>query len=169
MRRLGLRGIGGSKPQWKFTEERGAIARKKGKGGIDWWRYQKHIVKPLLIPSAQDCQKERPGTIAQEDKAPSHNSKYQVPIFNAAAVQRLLWPGNSPDCNQIESCWPWMKRRTTRKGAPQNRLTAVSLWEKAWEDCPDEKRKGWIERMPRHIQKTIELDGGNGYKEGRTE
>ena len=39
MRRLGLQGIRGPKPQFRMTKENGAVIRKKGKGGIDWWRY----------------------------------------------------------------------------------------------------------------------------------
>jgi len=79
----------------------------------------------------------------------------------------LLWCGNSPDLNAIEPCWPWMKRQTTKKGAPKSRAEAIRAWEKCWEELPQEKIQAWIERIPIHIQKIIELEGGNGYREGR--
>ncbi|KAH7412340.1 hypothetical protein DE146DRAFT_276046 [Phaeosphaeria sp. MPI-PUGE-AT-0046c] len=30
----------------------------------------------------------------------------------------MLWCGNSPDCNCFELCWIYIKRETTKKGAP---------------------------------------------------
>jgi hypothetical protein len=38
-----------------------------------------------------------------------------------------------------------------------------------WKELPQEQIRRWIERIPRHIQKIIELKGGNGYKEGAFE
>lgn len=62
--RLRIRGnVPGPKPKWKMNAENGALVRTKGKGGIDWWRYQQVILKPKLIPFALKCIKDRPGTI----------------------------------------------------------------------------------------------------------
>lgn len=52
----------GKKPTWRWTEANGKLIRK-GKGGIDWYRYWKEILLSHLIPFAQECQKERPGTV----------------------------------------------------------------------------------------------------------
>ncbi len=82
-------------------------------------------------------------------------------------ILRLLWCGNSPDLNMIEPCWIWMKRETTKKGAPRTRKQAEEAWTKCWEDLPQEKIQAWIERMPRHIEEVIRLKGGNEYREGR--
>jgi hypothetical protein len=40
MSRLGLRGKGGRKPEWKWNRKNGKLVRNSTKGGIDWWRYQ---------------------------------------------------------------------------------------------------------------------------------
>jgi transposase len=40
-------------------------------------------------------------------------------------------------------------------------------WLKVWKDLPQKKIQEWIERIPEYIQKIIELEGGNKYKEGR--
>ena len=131
MKRMGLRTKGGRKPVWKWDEKHGKVARK-GRGGIDWYRYQKTILLPKLLPFAKECIKDRPDTVVQEDRAPSHASKHQDLVFMDAEVLRLLSPGNSPDLNMIEQCWPWMKRQTTRKGAPRNRITAIKAWTRCW-------------------------------------
>ena len=112
MRWLQLRGVGGPKPSFKMNKANRAVVRNKGKGGIDWYRYQTVILKLKLILFALECMKERPNTVIQEDKAPAHTSQYQEAIFSAAGVIRLLWYGNSLNLNMIEPCWPFMKCTT---------------------------------------------------------
>jgi hypothetical protein len=63
----------------------------------------------------------------------------------------------------------WMKKRTTSRGAPRDKKTGKAAWIKAWNELPQEKIQGWIERLIRHIQEVIHHDGGNEYKEGRTD
>jgi transposase len=167
MRRVNLRRQpAGKKPTWKFNQKTGKLSRGR-KNGIDWYRYQKTILLPKLIPFAKECMIDRPNTLVQEDKAPAHSHQIQQRIYDAAAVNRLLWCPNSPDLNAIEPAWPWMKRRTTRKGAPKSRPEAYTAWRTAWEDLPQERIQQWIERIPRHIQEIIRLEGGNEYREGR--
>jgi len=74
------------------------------------------ILRLLLLLFALLCKIKRPGTQVQEDNAPAHKSKYQEAVFSMYAIQKLLWPGNSPDLNAIEPCWFWMKVQTTKKG-----------------------------------------------------
>jgi transposase len=166
MRRLNLRQLPGPKPVWRWNKKNGKLARSL-KGGIDWYRYHYTILIPKLLPFAKECERDRPNTIVQEDKAPAHDHHYQQHIFDLQKVQRLLWCGNSPDLNMIEPAWPWMKRRTTRKGAPKSRQEAIRAWKVAWDELPQEAIHKWIERIPHHIEQIIALGGGNEYKEGR--
>jgi hypothetical protein len=78
-----------------------------------------------LIPFAKECQKEHPKTMVQEDNAPPHSHYIQKMVYNIHQVQQLIWCPNSPDLNAIEPCWFWMKRHTTKKGAPKNRVMAI--------------------------------------------
>lgn len=169
MRRMSLRNLPGTKPQWRWNQKNGKLSRQAGGGGIDWYRYQKKILIPKLFPFAKECMESRPKTLVQEDNAPSHSHYIQQRVFDLYEIKRLFWCANSPDLNTIEPCWPWMKRRTTRKGAPKSRAEAIRAWEGCWEDLPQSQIQAWIERIPRHIQKVIELEGGNEYKEGRAD
>jgi hypothetical protein len=72
----------GRKPVFKHDENTGAYILKEGKGGINWYRYQEVILKPLLLPFGKECLKERPGTLVQEDRALSHSSRYQQEVFD---------------------------------------------------------------------------------------
>jgi hypothetical protein len=164
IRRAGLKRQG-KRRQWKFNASTGAFVRDS-KGGVDWWRYLNEILIPKLLPFAQSCKCQRLGTIVQEDKAPSHTSSHHKIYFDVLDIQRFLWPGNSPDLNMIEPCWPWIKRRTTRKGPLVSRIAAEKAWLQAWEELEQWRIQAWIERIPRHIKEVIRLEGGNDYREG---
>ena len=164
MSRAGLRNRGGPKPLWSWTVDNGKLVRGS-KGGIDWWRYQHVILMPKLLPFAKACLKERPGTIVMEDNAPAHAHHAQRPVYDLHGVQKMIWCPNSPDLNMIEPCWWHMKVETTRDGAPTSRTVAVKAWEKCWKELPQERIQRWIERITWHIQRVIELEGGNEYLE----
>jgi hypothetical protein len=166
MRRTGLRNLRGSKPKWKWDAQHGKLTRREG-SGIDWYRYQQLILISKLFPFVEECrQNGRPETIVQEDGAASHASKHQIRAYNRAGIDKLLWPGNSPDLNMIEPCWPFMKRHTTKKGAPTRRPEAKRAWFQAWDELEQWRIQSWIERIPRHIQEVIRLEGDNNYREG---
>ena len=40
------------------------------------------------------------------------------------------------------------------------------MWHRTSDDLPQENIQAWIEIIPRHIAKVIELEGGNEYCEG---
>ena len=164
MRRLSLTTKPGRKPQWRWTKATGKLVRDS-KGGIDWYRYQTKVLLPKLFPFAKSC---GPDTLVQEDNAPSHAHYAQQRIYDVHQISRLLWPANSPDLNMIEPCWPWMKRETTKKGAPKSRAEAIRVWEVCWNEILTQERiQAWIERIVEHVQQVIKCEGGNEYKEGR--
>ncbi len=166
--RIGIqRNRGSRKLVWKHTTKNRAMTQSGQKGGIDQWRYQKHILKAKLIPFAKKMKLLQPDTIVQEDKAPTYASKWQAPFFSFYKVLRLLWPGNSPDLNMIKPCQMWIKRRTTKRGAPSIRRTAETVQKKCQKDLPQKQIQAQIKRIPRHIKEVIRLEGRNEYQEGR--
>jgi len=82
LRRLNLRQQPpGKKPQWKWNSRSGKLTRGS-KGGIDWYCYQKLILRPKLLPFAKECEVSRPQTIVQEDRAPAHTHRFQQQVYN---------------------------------------------------------------------------------------
>ena len=144
--------------------KRGKLVRQ-GRGGIDWYRYSKLILRKKLLPFAKECQKDRLGTIVQEDGATPHISPHNLALFREFGLERLDWPGNSPDLNAIKPCWPWMKRWTTREGPLQHQVKAEEKWLKCWDELPQSEIQCWITWIPHAIQVIIKLDRGNEYKE----
>jgi len=110
--------------------------------------------------------KNRPQIVVQEDKAPAHDHHIQNQIYSKWGVERLLWPGNSPDLNMIEPAWAYLKRATTRKGGLRSRAEGEKAWATAWKELPQERIQQWIKRIMRHIEEVIRLEGGNEYREG---
>ena len=60
-----------------------------------------------------------------------------------------------------------MKKTTTACDAPTTRAAMETAWIEAWSNLPQSEIQAWIERIPRHIQEIIRLEGGNEYAEGR--
>ncbi len=86
--------VPGRKPQWKFTKKTGEYVRDD-KRGIDWWRYRIVILEPLLVLFTLECNRKKAlegllPMMVQEDKASSHNSRYQAEIFSFHDLIRLL-------------------------------------------------------------------------------
>jgi hypothetical protein len=88
-----------------YNKENKAYIIKNGRGGINWYRYQKKILEDKLLPFAKDCEVERPGIMVQEDNAPAHRSKYQLEVFYNWHVLCMEWCPNSPNINAIEPTW----------------------------------------------------------------
>ena len=49
--------VPGRKPGWQWTAKNGKIVRSAKNGGIDWWRYQNEVLKPKLVPFAQQLER----------------------------------------------------------------------------------------------------------------
>ena len=152
-----------------FDAAHGKRQRRAKKGGIDWYRYGTIILEKKLLPFAFKHQKDFPGTIVQEDGAPSHVHHSQQQYFDFWGIQKLLWPGNSPDLNAIEPAWPFLKRRSTHNGVLARGLAIKLRWRNEWKRMPMASIRKWVERIPRHIERILspEINGGNNYREGR--
>ena len=73
----------GKKPTWRFTEKTGKLVRKSKAGGIDWYRYQKEILKPKMFPFVNEIS----GGIVMEDRAAPHAHQFQGKLFEAEGIQ----------------------------------------------------------------------------------
>ena len=62
-----------------------------------------------------------------------------------------------------------MKRGAGHYEGFESKKDNPAIWSDLWKELPQERIRRWIERLPRHITKIIELKGGNGYKEGAVE
>jgi hypothetical protein len=126
----------GRPAQWRFTKANGKLVHEAKRGGIDWFRYLFQVVVPKIFPFAERCKETRPDTVVQEDRAGPHAHSMQGVFYDVFQIQRLLWPGNSPDLNAIKLCWMFLKKETTKDGLPRTHEEAASRWLRAWNHLP---------------------------------
>ena len=59
-----------------------------------------------------------------------------------------------------------LKKRTTKLGGIRTRADTERIWRREWKALTLDDIRKFIERIPIHIRKVIELKGGNEYIEG---
>jgi transposase len=124
-----------------------------------------------------ECYKENlptiisPGSIFQEDNAPTHRAhivrKWLLEFAEENGVELLTWPAYSPDLNPIENLWNILKQRIhiqypylaslpkTIEAKQQLIQAAVAVWE----ELEPEILKKLVITMPERLQAVIDADG----------
>ena len=156
---------GGKKANFDVYWKKHKLTRS-GSNGIDWYRYQTHVLIPLLLPFAQRMKAIKPDIIVQEDGALSHIAKEQKRVWMDFGITRMIWPGNSPDLNMIELAWFHLKRVITRRRALSTRTEVTAAWIQAWEELEQWRINDWIRKIRGRVQEVIRLKGGNEYGHG---
>jgi hypothetical protein len=81
---------------------------ENAKGGIDWWLYRTEVLLQRLIPYYHAIQERHSGEVyIVEDGMGLHGKAWES--LGDTGVQRAPWIGNSPDLNQIEPIWGYIK------------------------------------------------------------
>ena len=138
MKRFSTRNLPGKKPVWKWNKDHEKFVRKKGKRGIDWWRYQNVILLSKLIPFVKECNERRKNRnqsdmILQKNKASVHVSKHQLPVFSRHGIERIMvWQFSRPQHDRTvlalnETSYNF-QRCFYRPTANQRTLDSYMIW-----------------------------------------
>ena len=94
--------------------------------------------------------------IFQHDNDPKHTSRKIQKWLEKHHVTTLKWPEQSPDLNQIENSWDYLKRKLAEYNEPPQGM--IELWERVeaeWEKIPQDICTKLIDTMPKRIKAVI--------------
>ncbi|KAF1973224.1 hypothetical protein BU23DRAFT_380958, partial [Bimuria novae-zelandiae CBS 107.79] len=139
----------------------------RSRGGVDGYRHREEVLKPLLVPWINSLYEEGRAPLLLEDGAPAHTSKIAVEYLEVSHIQKLNWPGHSPDVNAAEHCWPWIRRHITQDFMPSTcEEQCRRQWEYEWEQMPTELLNQWIDGIPDVVRQIIKHSGDNCFHDG---
>lgn len=154
----------------KLDSEKPLNRRDRTRGGIDGYRHEQEVLRPLLGPFVERLNREPYLQEGQhywvlEDGAPAHTSRFDKEFYIKTGLCKLLWPSHSPDINAAEHAWPWLRKEISFNFTPSTtEQEATDQWIKAWEEhTPISKINRWITRIPNKVRKIIQQEGDNCF------
>ena len=89
---------------------------------------------------------------AYVEEAPSHIKAVNRELVFTEGLERLDWPGNSPDLNPIELASPQLKRDSQKCKDWEKKSKLADIWREAWGKLDQEQQiRRWIDRLPWHF------------------
>lgn len=85
----------------------------RGRGGIDGYRHREGALQKV-VPWIKSLEKKEIKVHLQQDGAPAHKARISRDYLIAEMIDRLWWPGHSPEANASEHAWPWIRRHITK-------------------------------------------------------
>jgi hypothetical protein len=83
----------------------------RARGGVDGYRHREEALK-TVVPWMQQLKKEGVYCYLLEDGAPAHIAALPNDYLRVEEIDKMWWPGHSPDVNAEEHAWPWIRRST---------------------------------------------------------
>ena len=123
---------------------------------------QQYYLKTLenrLKPSISDLGIQNP--IHLDDSARPHRTRIVNEWHTENGIQKISWPGNSPDLNPIENLWAILKNKLRKR---QNRTkeelirNIIRIWH---HEISDDIIKNLADSMPNRIERVVKNKGGN--------
>ena len=117
------------------------------------------MLNTKLLPSIQESNLPEP--IHLDDSASCHRTNKVKEWHEQQGIQKIDWPGNSPDLNLIENIWGYMKQ-IIRKRTIRNKKSLIENIHQIWQnEIPDSLVQNLCQSMPRRLQCVITNKGGN--------
>jgi transposase len=136
---------------------------ERSRGGVDGYRHREGALKKV-VPWINSLNKRGIRTILLQDGAPAHKSRIARDYLIIQQVERLWWPGHSPEINASEHAWPWIRRHVTKDFTPScNAKECEKQWVKEWEAMPIEVINRWVDAIPEQVRRIIRAGGKNNF------
>lgn len=135
----------------------------RARGGVDGYRHREGALKKV-VPWIQNLEERGVRCILQQDGAPAHKARISRDFLIVEHVDRLWWPGHSPEVNAIEHAWPGIRRHVTKEFTPScTESECESQWVRSWDAMPIEVINRWVDAIPEQVRRIIRAGGKNDY------
>ncbi|KAF1976469.1 hypothetical protein BU23DRAFT_596891 [Bimuria novae-zelandiae CBS 107.79] len=133
------------------------------RGGVDGYRHREGALKKVA-PWINSLNEQGIKCILLQDGAPAHKSRIAQDYLILQHIERLWWPGHSPEVNASEHAWPWIRRHVTKDFSPScNEKQCEKQWVKEWESMPIVVINRWADGIPEQVRRIIKYGGKNNF------
>jgi transposase len=135
----------------------------RSRGGVDGYRHREGALKKVA-PWINMLQHQGIKCVLLEDGAPPHKSRIANDYLRVHQVEKMGWPGHSPDVNASEHAWPWLRSHVTKQFTPScNPEECKKQWETEWAALPQELINRWVMGVPKIVRRIIANEGKNNF------
>lgn len=135
----------------------------RARGGVDGYRHREEALK-TVVPWMQQLKKEGVYCYLLEDGAPAHIAALPNDYLRVEEIDKMWWPGHSPDVNAEEHAWPWIRRSITKRHTPSTTVDECEKqWRTEWERLPQEVIDKWVMGVPKVVRLIIQNKGKNNF------
>ncbi|GFY07017.1 transposable element Tcb2 transposase [Trichonephila clavipes] len=100
--------------------------------------------------------------VFMDNNATCHRTLAVQDCLDSEGIQRLVWPGRSPDLNPIENVWDALGRQVAgRNYPPTNKNTLIRALTEEWDKLPQQLLDNVVQSMVRRVECCITLHGGH--------
>ncbi len=92
--------------------------------------FAQHILLDRCLLFAQQHKEKWPNTVVVEDGITLHQHSLQQDLHSTFEIEKVLWPGNSPDMNMIEQVWGDLKKEIKMGGPLHSKEEAIEQCER---------------------------------------
>jgi transposase len=132
-------------------------------GGVDGYRHREGALKSIT-PWINSLKKKEIPCLLLQDGAPAHKSRIARDYCTVERIERMWWPGHSPDINASEHAWPWIRRHVTRDFTPScTEAQCKRQWGQEWDAIPIEVINKWVMAIPEVVRRIIKHGGNNDF------
>ena len=141
---------------WGCINYNGAGLLKICEGTMNSAKY-KQVLESKLLPSIQKFSISNP--IHLDDSAPCHRTNEIKAWHSQNGIQKIDWPGNSPDLNPIENLWSILKYKIKRRPI-NSKIKLIEEIKKIWDnEISQELCANLVMSMPKRLAEVKKCKG----------
>lgn len=131
--------------------------------GIDGYRHREGALKKVA-PWINSLKDRGVSFILLEDIAPAHKFCIANDYPSVQGIEKMVWPGHSPDINASEHARSWMRRHVRKQFTPSYTSEEYkSQWKTGWKNLLVEMINRWVLGVIEAVRQFIVHEGKSDF------